>query len=228
MDENQQVDVAIDAPSEQEKTLTQSQVNEIVGREKAKAKREAELKHQQEIEALQARAVQQSQRNEEVPRDFDSNAMYQQFVERMNADMVTKQNEAEMTRVANNYMSKMDSGKDLYEDFGDVTADFDPREFPQIVYLVAGLDNAADVVYDLSKNAQKLSYIDNLAKVSPKIAQRELLKLSNSISENRKAANESQGQQAPAPLDQMTSSRISGSNGKQGIRDLRNQPWLKG
>ena len=41
MDENQQVDVAIDAPSEQEKTLTQSQVNEIVGREKAKAKREA-------------------------------------------------------------------------------------------------------------------------------------------------------------------------------------------
>lgn len=232
MDENQEVIENVGNPGEPEKTLTQSQVNEIVGREKAKAaqiaKREAEMAHQRELEAINARAQQQTQRNAEVPRDVDANAMYQQLIERFNADMLQKQHEAEMSRVANSYMTKMQSGSQLYDDFNDVTADFDPTAFPQLTYLLAGIDNAADVLYDLAKNPMKLSALDNLAVKNPRTAQAELLKLANSITENKKALNEANGQEVEPPLDHLRSSRVSGSNGKQTIRDMRNQPWLRG
>jgi hypothetical protein len=55
-----------------------------------------------------------------------------------------------------------------------------------------------------------------------------LLKLSRSIAENKQAKTDENSNTVAAPLDRLQSSRVSGSNGKMGIRDLRNQPWLRG
>jgi hypothetical protein len=123
----------------------------------------------------------------------------------------------------------MAQGKSTYEDFSEVTKDFDPVEFPQLIYLVSGIDNAADIIYDLSKrNPEKLAELQNLAERSPKLAQARLLKISRSISENRQALADEQSRNVSEPLDRLQSSRISGSNGKMGIGDLRKQPWLRG
>jgi hypothetical protein len=232
MDENQVTDNALDNPAiepEKERMIPQSQVNKIIKHktyEAAQTQRELEEKHQRELEALKA---QQTQRNENVPRDFDANAIYQKVQEKFNAEMQQRQLKDEIDRVAQTYISKMDQGKSSYEDFSEITKDFDPTEFPQLIYLVAGMDNAADIIYDLSKrNPEKFAELQSLAERSPKLAQARLLKLSRSISENKQAAADERSHSVAEPLDRLQSSRVSGSNGKPSIRDLRNQPWLRG
>ena len=232
MEENNQVENAVDntiAEPEKEKMISQSQVDKIIKHktyQAAQIQRDMEERHQRELEAIQSQK--QHQRNENVPRDVDADAIYQQVQERFNQEMQQRQIKTEMDRIANSYLSKMEQGKGSYDDFEDVTKDFDPTAFPQLTYLVAGMDNAADVIYDLSRNPLKLAGLDRLAEKNPRQAQAELLKLSRSITENRQAQSDEDSSQVAEPLDRLQSSRVSGSNGKMGIRDLRNQSWLKG
>ena len=224
----------VDAAPEQtaEKLLPQTHVKKIAARENeqgyARGRREAEEEYNRKLAEMQQAGQQQQQRNAGGTRDMDADAMYQQVQERFNTEMQERQLKQEMENIANNYVSKMQQGKAAYDDFDAVTGDFDPAAFPQLVYLVAGIDNAADVIYDLSKNPSKLVTLDALAQKSPKQATAELLKLSRSIAENQHAKNEANNQTTAAPLDHLQPSRISGSNGKQSIRDLRDQPWLRG
>ena len=215
-----------------EKLLSQAHVKKIAARESeqgyTRGRREAEEEYNRKLAEMQQAGMQQQQRNAGGTRDIDADAMYQQVQERFNAEMQQRQLQKEMSDIANNYVSKMQQGKNAYDDFDTVTGDFDPAAFPQLVYLVSGIDNAADVIYDLSKNPSKLVTLDTLAQKSPKQATAELLKLSRSIAENQQAKNEANNQTSAAPLDHLQPSRISGSNGKQSIRDLRSQPWLKG
>lgn len=243
MDENQVTEdvLAASEPVQEEKMLPQSEVNKIVGRAKEEAASKArkavedsyagrleELQRQRQAQEADAVAQSQQEHNTEVPRDVTADSVYQQVQERFNEEMRQRQFEQEMTQVAQNYTHKMKQGAENYEDFDEITKDFDPTAFPQLLYLVAGIDNAADVVYDLSKNPSKLAALDYLAERSPKQAHAELIKLSTSIGDNRRAQSDAQNQNVNAPLDRLQPSRISGSNGKQSITDLRNQPWLKG
>lgn len=231
MEENQVTETPVDVALESapEKMLPQSHVDKIVKKAKydvAQAtRRELEERHQRELDAIRN---QQSERNESVPREMDANALYQQVQERFNEEMQQRRLKEEMDKIANAYLSKMEQGKTAYEDFEEVTKEFDPTAFPQLTYLVAGMDNAADVIYELSRNPLKLAGLDRLAEKTPKQAYSELLKLSRSITENRQAQTEESSSQVSPPLDRLKASRISGSNDKMTIRDLRNQPWLRG
>jgi len=218
-----------------EKMLSQAEVNAIVAREKqaaaARARQEAEREYQQRAEQAQAQMAQQQPQREEqqrYPSDADADAIYQQVQERFNREMQERQFQSEMTNVANAYHAKMDLGRKGYTDFDEVTKDFDPTAFPQLVYLVAGVENAGDIIYELSKNPQKLVTLDSLAKTSPRLAQAELVRLSQSITQNNVARNEAQQNPTQAPLSPLQPSRVSGSNGQMTIRDLRSQPWLRG
>jgi hypothetical protein len=239
MEENQEV--AVEEASQEvqqaepaEKMLTQSQVNAIVQREKqqtaARVKQQIEQEFQQKMEQQQQQEAEaQQQQAQGESKEVNADVLYQQVQERFNQEMQQKQMEDQIAQVANTYLQKMNSGKESYEDFESITADFDPTAFPQLVYLIAGIDNAADVVYELSKNPSKLVTLDNLALKSPKHAQAELNRLSQSISANRVAQNEAGDQQVDAPLDRMQPSRVSsGNGGKMSINDLRSQPWLRG
>ena len=160
--------------------------------------------------------------------DVDTDAMYQQIRERLNKDMHEQQLNAEITKVADNYYSRMASGPEKYEDFEDVTSGFDPSAFPQLVYIASNLDNASDVIYELSKNPMKLSNLNSLAEKSPKFAAQEMLKLSESISNNQRAQADAEQYSTDDPLSKIQPSRVTGNNGKLSISDLRKQPWLKG
>lgn len=235
MEENQVIDDAVEnanLESEQEKMLSQSQVNKIVQHEKARAaqtiKRDLEERYQRELEQIKSQHQQQTQRNENVLRELDANAIYQQVQERFNQEMEQRRLKDEVDRVAQTYISKMEQGKSAYDDFEEVTKEFDPTAFPQLTYLVAGIDNAVDIIYNLALNPLKLAGLDRLAEKNPRQAQAELLKLSRSISENKQAQFDENSNPVSEPLDRLQSSRVSGSNGKMGIRDLRKQPWLRG
>ena len=230
MDENQvqESPLSTQEPVAEEKLLPQSHVKKIVMRERddaaQKARAQADAEYQAQIEALQK----QQQHNATSSREVDADALYQQMQERFNADMQQRQLEAEMTKVAQNYIAGVEKGRQSYEDFDDITADFDATAFPQLTYLLAGLENAGDVIYELAKNPSKLVTLDTLAQRAPKQAQSELAKLAGSITANRQALESAPSQNAASPLDRMQPSRVSGSNGKMTITDLRNQPWMRG
>lgn len=215
-----------------QKMLSQDEVNKIVAREKSRAaesaRREADEKYRRELEQLNELRLQQQQHNSTVSREVDTNAIYQELQERWNKEMEERQMRQQMTQVANNYVQKIEEAKKSYEDFDTVTADFDPTAFPQLTYLLSGIPDAGHALYDLSKNPLKLAALDRLAEKNPKQAQTELLKLAQSISQNRQALENAQTQNVAEPLDRLNASRIAGSNGKMTIRDLRNQPWLRG
>lgn len=221
--------------AQQENMLPQSQVNKIVMRESEKAalkaRREVEEQYQQKLEAMNTQR--QIQQNDNLAntgtRDIDVNALYQQFQERLNADMARQQNEAHINEVARNYLQKMEQGRQSYgSEFDSAMQTFDPAAFPQLIYLVSGMDGAADIMFDLAKNPMKLAAIDRLAEKNPRAAQAELAKLAGSIASNREAQQEASTQGTAQPLDHLTPTRNAGSNGKPSISDLRSQSWLRG
>lgn len=217
---------------QQEKLFTRDQLAKIVANESAKAaqvaRKELEDKYGADISQLRA---QQQERNNSVSREVDVNAIYQQVQEKFNKDRQAHEEEQmrkELSNVANTYFSKVSQAKDNYSDFDAVTQDFDPSAFPQLALLIAGVDNGGDVLYDLVKNPQKLSTMNLLAERNPRLAQNELLKLSKSILDNRNAQAEAGNQSVAEPLDRLSPSRVSGSNGKKTIDDLRSESWLRG
>lgn len=211
------------------KSFSQEEVNRIAAQRAARAaesvRREYEQRQKQELEALEAK---RAEHVAQTSREVDADVLYQQVQERFNREMQERQLKDQMTQVANNYLSKVAQAKNNYDDFEEVTKDFDPTAFPQLTFLLSGIENAGDILYDLSKNPMKLAGIDRLAERNPKLAQAELLKLSRSINENRQALAEAQMQNVLEPLDRLNPSRVSTNNGKMSIRDLRNQPWLRG
>jgi hypothetical protein len=236
MDENQVSDIGGNAGENaapaQEKMFTRDELAKIANAQTAKAvqqaRREAEEKYQRDLEQANAMRQQQEQRNAETPRDVDADTIYQQVQERFNKEMQEQQYKSQMKQVADSYLEKVAKGRTTYDDFDEITKDFDPTAFPQLSFLLAGLDNGGEVLYDLSKNPIKLAGLDRLAEKNPRQAHAELLKLAKSISDNQQALSDSQNQQVAEPLDRLSPSRVSGSNGKQTVRDLRSQPWLKG
>jgi len=202
------------------KTFAQEEVNSIVAAEK----RRIEARHAEQLEALKS---QQAQRNEEVPRNVDIDDISRQVEQKISAEIERRQLENEMSSIAMKYTSSLENGRRDYEDFDKITEDFDPQAMPQLTYLVAGLDNAADVLYEISKNPQKLATLDYLALRNPRKAQAEILKLSQSITENRKALNDAAETQTRQPLDRLSNSRAQADSGEMGIQDFRKQSWLR-
>lgn len=242
-DDNVTSDAVIDEQKPAEKMLSQSEVNAIVGREKQaaaeRARREAEAQYRAQMEQQQAQAQpqaaigqpqgQQAQASGvQAPSNVDVDAIFQQLQERLNKEREQKMLEDEMTRAADSYFAHMKRGSELYDDFGDVTKDFDPTAFPQITYLVANLQNGADIFYELAKNPSKLVTLETMAQRSPQMARSQLMKMGESITQNRAALAEAGEQATDAPLDRLQPSRATqGSNGELSIRDLRSQPWLR-
>jgi hypothetical protein len=227
----------IQAPAPTEKMLSQSEVNSLIAREKQaaanRARQEVEREYQQRLEQMQHQQSQGGgqgdQRENTGPTQAEADSIYQQVQERFNREMQERQFQQEITNIANNYHAKIEHGKKSYEDFDKITENFDPGAFPQLIYLVSGIDNAADIIYDLSKNPNKLAAIDLLAQRSPKMAHAELMKLSGSISQNMQAKSDNENNPVSQPLSPLTPSRVSaGSNGPMSVSDLRNQKWLRG
>jgi len=214
-----------------EKMLGQSEVNGLIGRAKAeaaeKARRQAEAEFQKKLEELQAQRNQAGAHGEST-REVDVDAVYQQVQERLNREMQERQLQDHMKQVADAYESRMAEGAKSYEDFDTVMKEFDPTSFPQIVYLVANLDNAADVMYELAKNPTKLATIDHLSNRAPKQAQAELQRIASSIAANKAAAAQESGALTSPPLDRMQPGNNTAANGRMSVSDLRNQPWLRG
>lgn len=222
------------APTPTQQSLSVEQVNKIVQREKAaaaeKARQEAQAQFESEIAALKA----QQKSMGGMTQPIDAEKIYEQVYSRFQQEQAAKEQQAqqaaydrEIDALTNTYLSKMAQGREAYDDFETVTAAFEPQAFPHVVVLASQLDNTADVMYDLSKNPQKLVMIAGLAERSPQMAKEQLRRLSDSIKQNQTA--KSQAVDAPSPLTSVRpSANAGGDSGGKNVRDFRKMPWLRG
>lgn len=218
-------------PKAPEKMLSQSDVNKIVGRtrqeERERMEREFARRQQGQQNSAtssaspQAQTVQQSQQGIGGMPAVDEDRVRQLYREEAERHAY----EAMNNRVANDFVSKIDSAKNKYQDFDQVTEDLKIMNLPMnYVHIFNEFDNAGDMLYDLGKNPEKLGPIVPLF-YDPVLAKKALRKLSESIK-----ANEAALQHKPAnqPLSQVTASPTGVDSGKSTISDLRKQPWLRG
>ena len=191
----------------------------------------------QELEQLKAQqaqpqeAPQQSQ--QAAPQGIDPAQLQQlvaQQISQQQEEQMRKQHEEqlhrEVTQVAQQYHGKMEQGRSLYDDFEAVTADFNPAEFPQLVWMANELDNTAAVIYELRKNPGKLAQLATLVKESPGIARSEMSSLSQSIKRNEEAKRNLQEPQDP--LNRLKPSPVGTDNGQKTIKDFKGASFLKG
>lgn len=217
-----------------ENMLSQSQVDAIVKREKKKAaeraRKQFEMEYQQMQEQQQPEQQGQQTQEAETPQvqQQDKQVTVDEIYQQLNERFQQQHLEEAVKQAANQYYQRMDEGKSKYDDFEDVTANFDPTAFPQLAYLVSEMDNAADVVYELANNPQKLVTIDSLAHKSPNLAKTQLQKIGASIKQNQDAQQVEEQAQVDEPLNRIQPTRGSTSGGSQSISDLRNMDWLRG
>ena len=209
----------------QEKMIPVSRVEELVKKAKLKG-RDA---MQEELEQIRAENEQLKQSGGSMggmaaPIDVDAlraqilgdlKAQFQQEDEdRAKADL---QREAE--RLANEYHSRMTQGKESFEDFDEVMADFNPAAFPNLVYLATQVDNTPAVMYELMKNPNKWATAAVLADRDPQAAQNMINRISTSIKANEQA--KAQERQVNEPLSRMQSSPTGQDTGALSIKDFK-------
>lgn len=206
-----------------EKVLRQSEVNEIVGREKKSAV-EA-YKRQQQAESAQYDAPARTTHN-------DSSFLNEERIRKMAGEEAQRlrdtwvseaQTRAETEtaqRIVKTFYDKISSGKERYEDFDKITSGIRLEKFPNTVQMLAEhCDNSSDVLYELSKNRSKMAQIEQTAERFPEEALWDLQRLSESIKSNEAAGN----RRTPnAPLSQQRPSNIgTDSGGVLSMKDLK-------
>ncbi len=132
------------------------------------------------------------------------------------------------TQILNQFINKINDGKNKYPDFENKVAQLQLDKIPELIPLLNSVDNTVDILHDFSENPHKVSLLLQSMR-DPRtahLAQAEMSKISNSIRANQDAL--SQQRSVNEPLSQVTPSAIGADNGNLGIRDLKNQSWLRG
>lgn len=211
--------------SAQEKMIPVSRVEELVKKAKLKG-RDA---MQEELEAMRAENAQLkagggSMGGMAAPIDVDT--LRQQILadlkQQFQQDSESRAQEdlqREAERLAQEYHSRMNSGKANFEDFDEVMSDFNPAAFPNLVFLATQVDNTPAVMYELMKNPSKWATVAVLAEKDPQAAQNMINRMSASIKANDQA--KAQEREVNAPLSRLQSSPTGQDTGELGIRDYK-------
>lgn len=231
-DENQDAEKSESESRQEDKLIPASRVTQLVQKAKAKGKQSmAEQLEalQSENEMLRKQSEMQSEpqpsnfENQSSPStqtqpqtpDIDYDSISEQVMQRLQSQREAEQKaqqeqELEKTaqEVASSFNSKMSDARQSYDDFDELTQDFNAAAFPNLVYLVTQFDNTGPIMYELLKNPQKLATAAYLSEHDPKSAHAHLNRLSGSLQANEQA--KAQQQVSPEPLSRLQPSSVSG------------------
>jgi hypothetical protein len=215
---------AVVAPAEPvERTLKQSEVNEIVKRVKHDAV--------EDYRRLQANQPQYAEQKYSAQPSIEHLSAAE--VKRVAAEEIQKQREAwqaesqskyeqdNAQRIVKNFWDKVESGKDKYEDFEQVTGSIKLARFPNVVQLLSEhVDNADELLYELGRNRGKLAQLEQLALMSSEDAIEEAKRLAGSLKAN---ANAGKTRIPNSPLSQQRPSTVGtdSAGNTMSMRDLK-------
>lgn len=196
-----------------EKMLSQSEVNDIVGRAKSEAANRAIEQYKRSQESSYNQSQQEQYKSQ--PAQILSEERYRQLAaeeatrlrDQWMNDARTQQEQEMAKKIVQDFWTKIDAGKSKYEDFDKVTSDMSFDRFPNTVHMLSQyVDNPSDVLYELAKNRAKMAQIEMTARDFPQEALYDLKRLGESIKANAQAQNY---RQPNAPLSQQRPSTMS-------------------
>lgn len=237
------------APAEnRERTFTQSEVNDLVGRARHEAverqRRETAMSSHQQPSSYQQQGQMpnyqpQYQPSSPVSQQPQHNGMSEQEYRRIaaeeaarsrnewNEENVRRAEEQNAQRIANEFFTKVGAGEGGVQAFDTLVSEsgVDLRSIPHHVQLANMVDNTREVMVELLKNPTKIGQVQNLIDIDlragrpPRLALAEIKKLSESIKTNSQAAN----YQSPnEPLSQMRPSNAgTGNQGALSVKDYK-------
>lgn len=201
-----------ESSAQSERMIPQSQVNEIVGRvRKETAERASRVTASAPTLAQHDPVGYNPDQYRDIARE-EANKVFQS-----KADTYRQQvNEEQGQRFAQQFISKLEAGKSKYSDFDTVVGNLPFANMTHIVQLADGVDNTAEVMYELGNNVGKIGHLTSLYQVDPSLARTEMQKLSASIKANESAKHERTAQD---PLSQIKSSPIKSDDGSMSVTD---------
>lgn len=210
---------------EPEKSLPVSRVEELIKKAKLKGRdsmqaeldavkaENATLKNNGSMGGMAAPSVDIESIKQQVLNDL------RQQMQQANEQRAQDELDKEAKKIAETYHARMSTGKDSYEDFETVMADFNPAAFPNLVYLASQVDNTPAVMYELMNNPSKWATIAVLSERDPAAAQKMISKISASIKANQQAKAEEK--EVSPPLSRLSSSTTGQDNGSLEVRDYK-------
>lgn len=210
----------------QPRTYTEDEVNRIIGAKKDKA-------YEKGYETARSEYSQNSYQGNFSPEQLIERAKQEAIaaakaeLEQQQQAMNQQYQQAHRQKVANEFLTKMQSGMKKHEDFEAVVTSLRLDLLPnQLIELANAFENTDDIMYDLGKNPTKVGTILSLMEKTPHLAYAQMQQLSQSIKKNEEAkANQ---KNVSEPLSQIQPSTIGSDNGPRTIQDWKNQPWLRG
>jgi len=226
--------VPVQEPSEEGAPLSRDIVSKIVERERKKAyekgKREALMQSQDDNTQVAPQQVPQQQ----APMAPQSLGGMQQMspadIERMIAEkapqlmqqhLQQQVQQHKQEQMVNTFVNKMQAAEKKYPGLEEKLNDLDYSTMVHVVPMINDLDNSGEVMKELVDNPEKLSNLITLSYTQPRLAQKRLFDLSNSIKTNEAALAEDA--QVRDPLSQIKPSLNSGLPDKKdlSVKDLQ-------
>ncbi len=214
--------------------LSRETVSKIVERERqkayAKGKQEALMDQQiqqqaapQSIEDNGQAAPQMIQRSQQSLGGMAQ--LSPEDVERMIAERAPQVlqdhvNQIKTRQTVDSFVNKMQAAETKYPGIQEKLNDLDYSSLAPLVEMANNMENTADIMKELLDNPMKMGNLLTLQYAQPKMAQRAMMELSNSIKTNQDAL--AQEAQARDPMSQIKPSSSAGmDNGKMTTTDFR-------
>lgn len=201
------------APSlqqEQEKLLPQSQVSELIKNAKHQAVEQYKKLYSEQPEYAQQKygdPVPAFAQKQPTIDETHYRKIAAEEAQRMRDAIFNEAQQRQQQEYAQNlvqkFVQKIEPAKSLYEDFDKVTGDLNLQPFPHVVQILAeNIDNAGDLLYELSKDRLKLQQLEGLAERSRNDAIVQAQRLAHAMKERREAT-QSASKSPKEPLSKM-------------------------
>lgn len=209
--------------------LDKSTVSKIVERERlkayAKGKQEALMELQQQQQAPQESAP-VAQMQQQAPQQLGGmQQLSSADIERMIAEKAPQLlqdhvNQMQNKQTVDSFVAKMQAAEAKHPGLEAQLEELDYSTMAPLVSLANNMENTADIMKELLDNPMKMGNLMTLMYTQPKMAQKAMMELSNSIKTNQEAL--AQEKQAQDPMSQLKPSTSAGmDNSAMSVSDFR-------
>lgn len=234
---NVSADNGAQSPS-QSAGFTQDDVNRIVGsvraeerkkweQQQAQSKQDKQWQEPAKPQSNNAQWQQHNQQPQQASKPLDVESLKREILQEYSAEQQQKEAEAFINQAAQNFHTQMQSGKELYENWDEKTKHFRPADFPELSLFVQETGKTAEVMNELLDHPSKLATLDSFAKTSPTLVRAELQKLVASLNQNEATRKNADSNRVNEPLDHIKPSRVSGSDGRPSVSQLKKMSRYK-
>jgi len=216
-----------DQDNAQQKAFDNETVQKIVARERLKAyekgKQEALMQLEQQAQPEQQQAPQQAQQAQSSLGGMQQ--MSQDDIQRMIAEQMPQHlqnhiNEMQTKQTVDSFVNKMRAAEERHPGLETKLEELDYSTLSPVIKLANDMENTADIMAELLDHPMKMGNLTTLMYTQPKLAQKAMQDLSNSIKQNQAAlqSHESVNQ----PIGQMKPSANAGiDSGEMSVSDYR-------